>query len=347
MTIVYVELSGESPSLARAEATSAAETLGGGAVRPPVEVENLLAVEVPDERDPGSLADRLALARRTLSLVAVGDGSESVAARAGSTRASASFRPLGRPSGGADPSIRALGRAYAEGGGRIDLEHPERRFWAATDREGRPVLLEEISVVDRGAIRRRRMPLLPFQRPVSLPPKFARAAANLARIRPGDRVLDPFLGTGALLAEAGLLGARAFGIDLDPAMARGALRNFAYLGLPVESLRVGDAGSVEFEPPDLLYEAILTDPPYGRASTTGGEKTDHLIERVLDHWAARVVPGGRVVVIVPAGAPPCLSRWETRVVAAVRAHRSLTREFRVYERNATVPGASIVRRSSR
>ena len=186
--------------------------------------------------------------------------------------------------------------------------------------------------MDRAATGRRRMPLLPFQRPVSLPPKLARAAANLARIHPGDRVLDPFLGTGALLAEAGLLGARIYGIDRDPEMVRGALRNLEHLGAPAESLIVGDAGDSEFEPATMRFEAILTDPPYGRSSATGGEAVDRLVERVLGHWSSRLVLGARIVVIVPAGAPPCLPAWELRVAVAVRAHRSLTREFRVYER---------------
>lgn len=332
MTIVYVELSGESRSLATAEAVAASESLGGKGVRGEVEVEGLVAVEVPADRGAGELARRLALARRTLVLRAGAGEVERTVRREGSAGATASFRRLGRPSGGGDPEVRALGRAYTETGGQIDLERPERRLWIATDSRDRSVLFEEVSAVDRAATRRRRMPLLPFQRPVSLPPKLGRAAANLARIRPGDRVLDPFLGTGALLAEAGLLGARLYGIDRDPEMVRGALRNFEYLGVPVDALIVGDAGDAEFEPSPLRFDAILTDPPYGRSSATGGEAVDRLVQRVLEHWSSRLVPGARVAVIVPAGAPPCLQHREPRVAVAVRAHRSLTREFRVYER---------------
>lgn len=346
MTTTYLELSGESPALAAQEAVSAAEALGGGAAMGEVEVDGLVAVDVPEARSTGEIARRLALARRALSLTAAGGATEPAVAREGSKGASASFRRIGRPSGGVDPEILALGRAYVQAGGKIDLERPARRFWVATDRSGRTVLFEEVSAVDRTSVRHRRMPFLPFQRPVSLPPKLARAAANLARVRPGDRVLDPFLGTGALLAEAGLLGGRVYGIDVDPAMVRGALRNFAHLAVPVESLLVGDAGEVEFEPSTIRFDAILTDPPYGRSSATGGEAVGRLVERVLDHWSSRLVPGGRVVVIVPAGAPPSLPRWEARVAVAVRAHRSLTREFRVYERPAPVARASSLIRST-
>ena len=331
MTIAYVELSGESRSLAVAETVSAARALGGGAAPEAFEVAGLVPVELPSEREAVELAGRLALARRTLTLRADTGEVERTARREGSTSASASFRRLGRPSGGSDAEIVALGRAYTEGGGRIELERPERRFWIAADHQGRSYLFEEISSVDRAATRRRRMPLLPFQRPVSLPPKLARAAANLARIRRGDRVLDPFLGTGALLAEAGLLGAKLYGIDRDAEMVRGAIRNLEHLEVPVESLIVGDAGEAEFEPAAIGFDALLTDPPYGRSSATGGEDVNRLVERVLEHWSAHLVPGARVVVIVPAGAPSCLPTAELRAAVAVRAHRSLTREFRLYE----------------
>ena len=176
------------------------------------------------------------------------------------------------------------------------------------------------------------MPALPFQRPVSLPPRFARAAANLARVRAGDRVVDPFVGTGALLAEAGLLGGRLFGIDLDPTMVRGALRNLAHLGRHAEELVVGDAGSIEFADPGVRFDALVTDPPYGRASSTGGEGAAAVLARVLPRWADRVRPGGRVVVIVPGPIAPPGPEWTSVVRASVRVHRSLTREFRVFER---------------
>ena len=333
MTIVYVELSGESRTLATAETVAAAAALGGGPAPGSVEFGDLVPVELPGEQAAVELARRLALARRTLSLRAVAEEIERTARREGSSGARASFRRLGRPSGGGDREVLVFGRAYSEGGGRIDLERPERRFWITADPQGRSALFEEVSAVDRSALRQRRMPLLPFQRPVSLPPRLARAAANLARICPGDRVLDPFLGTGALLAEAGLLGARLYGIDRDPEMVRGSIRNLEHLRVPIESLIVGDAGEAEFEPSSVRFDALLTDPPYGRSSATGGEAVDRLVERVFHHWSSHLVAGARVVVIVPAGSPPCHPTGEHRVAVTVRAHRSLTPEIRVNEPN--------------
>jgi putative methyltransferase (TIGR01177 family) len=335
MTLAFVELSGEAPTLAGAEAVAAAEALGGRAVRSEAPIESLVAVELPDEPTAAELARRLALARRCLVLRARGRDIGAALEELGARYRSASVRRLGRPSsGGKDTAVLDAGAAFKHGGGSIDLDRPAHRFWLGTAAQETPVLFEEVAAVDRRSAAGRRMPSLPFQRPVSLPPRLARAAANLARIRSPDRVVDPFLGTGALLAEAGLLGGRLFGIDREPEMVRGALRNLAHLGLAADELVVGDAGAVEFWEPEARFEALLTDPPYGRASTTGGEDAAALVARVLPRWAERVRPGGRLVVIVPGPIDPPGEEWTSVLDVTVRVHRSLSRVFRVFERFA-------------
>jgi tRNA (guanine10-N2)-dimethyltransferase len=330
----YVELSQESLALAEAEAVSAAEALGGGAAPAAPPLPGLVAVEVPDARAWTVLADRLALARRCLILVASSPDLLSAARAEGARGGSAAFRRIGRPSsGGEDEGVLGCGRTFKAGGGTIDLDRPSRRFWLLRGTDEREHLLEEMASVDRTGPTRRRMPLLPFRRPVSLPPKLARAAANLARVRPADRVLDPFLGTGALLAEAGLLGGRLYGVDRDSAMVRGALQNLAYLGVAAQEFLVGDAREVEFTDPDATFSAIVTDPPYGRSSSTGGEAASELIAGVIERWSERLTPDGRVLLIVPSGGPPIAIPGTPRFRIPVRVHRSLTREFCLYERS--------------
>jgi len=329
VTRVYVEPTGESRALAAAELHAAAEALDG------VDTEalpGLLAVDLPDRAAAELLARRLALGRRCLVEV---DGPSMIEAaeRRGADHAGASVRRLGRPSGGrTDATVLEVGNAYVRGGGSIDLDQPARRLWIGEDTAGRERLLEEVATTSRPTLMRRRISLLPFQRPIGLDPRLARAAANLARIRLGDRVLDPFLGTGALLAEAGLLGARLYGIDRDPAMVRGALQNLAFLGLSAEEVIEGDAGSVSFADRSLRFDALLTDPPYGRASGTGGEDASALVGRVIPRWADRVRPGGRLVVVSPGGEDAVGRPWHRELSVPVRVHRSLTREFRVYAR---------------
>jgi tRNA (guanine10-N2)-dimethyltransferase len=334
MKRVVVELSGESPELAQAEVVATTETLGGRAVAGPVPGSPLALVEVPDG-SVQALAERLALARRCLVEVEEGSLATVAAWRPDAAGTSAAFRRIGRPSsGGDDPAIRAAATAWKAAGGTIDLDRPTRRFWLATQEPSTTRLLEELAAVDRRAVATRRISALPFHRPVGLAPRLARAAANLAHLGSGDRVLDPFLGTGALLAEAALLGAHVYGIDREPTMVQGALRNFAHLGVTAHELVVGDAGDVEFPGSAGPFEALLTDPPYGRASSTGGEASAELLARVLPRWAARVRPSGRVVVVVPGGPDPLPEPWRREVSVPVRVHRSLTREFRVYRRPA-------------
>jgi 16S rRNA G966 N2-methylase RsmD len=328
----FVELSGESPALGRAEAVAASEALGGGVGRAEPHFDGLVGVELPDVPSLVRLAERLALAHRCLQTLASPAELDRTLTSEAALGKAAVFRRVGSVSRTPDPGVLDAGRAYKSAGGPIDLGHPARRFWLAKDSRGREWLFEEVGAVDRAGVAKRRMPLLPFQRPVSLPPRLARAAANLARIRTGDRVLDPFLGTGALLAEAGLLGARLYGIDRDATMVRGALENLTHLGLSAEAIAVGDAGAVEFADRDLRFDALLTDPPYGRSSSTGGEAAELLVERVVPRWAQRLTPTGVVVLVVPSGARDLPSPWERRLSVPVRVHRSLTREFRVYGR---------------
>jgi tRNA (guanine10-N2)-dimethyltransferase len=334
MTRVFVEISGESAALAAAEARAAGEALGGlSSTDLTGAASGLVAIDLPNEAEIPALAARLGLARRCLVSVSPATEIATVLGRAGRSGASAAVRRLGSPSSGAaDDAVLRAGRAFKSGGGRIDLEHPDHRFWLARGTDGMDQLFEEVASVDRRSASARRMPTLPFQRPVSLAPRLARAAANLARVRSGDRVLDPFLGTGALLAEAGLMGARIYGIDRDAEMVRGALRNFTHLGVVAEELVVGDAGEAAFSRSPVAFDGVLTDPPYGRGSSTGGEGSAEVVDRVLPRWAARVRPGGRLVVIVPSPVRGPGPGWRSVVNIPVRVHRSLTREFRVYER---------------
>jgi len=327
----YVEPVGEGQELARRETISAAEALGGSEGGTAPEFPYLVSVEIPGLPELERLAGRLSLARRCLVRLASEPDIGSRLATEGRTGGSAAVRRLGSPSGSSDPTILAAGRQFVDAGGRIDLRHPQRRFWLGRDSTGRDWLFEERGTIDRAAMNERRMPRLPFRRPVSLPPRLGRAAANLARVREGSRVLDPFLGTGALLAEAGLLGAHLYGIDRDPEMVRGALRNLAHLGVGAEELIVGDAAEVEFEDPQVRFDAVLTDAPYGRSSSTGGEPVRRLVQQVVPRWAHRLAPGGRVVLIVPKGSPEMSGIGRLVGCPALRVHRSLTREFRVYE----------------
>lgn len=62
-----------------------------------------------------------------------------------------------------------------------------------------------------------------------LPPKLAQTMLNLAQTGPGDRLLDPFCGTGVVLQEAALMGASVYGTDISPRMVQFSEANLEWL----------------------------------------------------------------------------------------------------------------------
>ncbi|GAH56289.1 unnamed protein product, partial [marine sediment metagenome] len=74
-------------------------------------------------------------------------------------------------------------------------------------------------------------------------PKIARALVNLSGVKEKELFLDPFCGTGGILIEAGEIGARVIGIDVQGKMVRGAEENLGFYGLN-GNLIVGDASKI-------------------------------------------------------------------------------------------------------
>jgi putative methyltransferase (TIGR01177 family) len=335
--IVTLWLSGENGTLARAEVAGAAAVLGGRVVDPPSgsESSGRAWVEMPGRDAARQLIRRLALARRCAEPWPEQpvEACEAPLRSAGRSGTPAAFQWVSGGTGNRPATtLRTLGDFYVAGGGRISLRDPLLRFWVEPASDGRVRIFEELGSVDRAEYAARQTPRLPFQRPVTMAPRLARAVVNLTRVGPGDLVVDPFAGTGALLLEAALVGARTVGIDASATMARGALQNFAHFGLVPETLRVDDAATAARGFPLGHFDALVTDPPYGRASGTRGERPAELWSRALGAWAHRVRVGGRLGIVVPQGAPlPPLDARLERVIPQ-RVHRSLTREFRVYLR---------------
>ena len=330
----WIELSGENLDLAAAEASGAAESVGGRIVSEPTTSPHVRFAELPSDDSARSVAERLALARRVVRTWS-DQHPKAILRRFGDRgheRQGASFRAVGQSGGFQDGEFPGdCVRAFRDAGGTVDLENPTHRFWfLSLDRK--TLVGEEVAAVDRRKFADRRMPKLPFRRPVSLPPRLGRVVVNLARIRSGDSVVDPFLGTGALALEAALLGARVTGVDRDLSMVRGAVQNFSAIGVGPERLVADDAESVAHQFDDRAFHALVTDPPYGRASSSGHELPAALMARVLSAWAPKVRLRGRIVVVVAGGPDPLPPEWTRVLLVRDRVHRSLTREFRVYER---------------
>ncbi len=365
----------EHPSLPAAEAQALLELLGAPVREVEVEAPGVLLVEVDvngvrGEGEGsrvgsevgaglvGAFAERVGLTHRVLSPAVVVEDAPSVEAIVEAVEGvdpgvlvpqGASFavrvRRLGGARGGFDSEAvaRGVGEVVSGAGRAVDLSDPmvEVRVLVGEDVA---VVGQVLAEVDRGAFEARHVEKRPFFSPVSLHPRHARALVNLAQVGVGERVLDPFVGTGGLALEVGLVGGRVVASDLDARMVAGTERVLEHFGVEPLAVRVSDVGDVPGWLGEVgegaggvgLVAAVVTDPPYGRASTTAREDLAALYRRFLDVAAEVVAPGGRVATVFPgqghvddAAAHDAFTLEQHHVQPV---HRSLERHWVVLER---------------
>nr|WP_221625751.1 TIGR01177 family methyltransferase [Halobellus ruber] len=225
---------------------------------------------------------------------------------------------------------RDLGTVLVDRGFAVDLEDPDHELRAVFADD---VCLVGWQVAERAATFGSRAPTdRPFFQPGSMAPVDARAYVNLAAgpALPDATVFDPMCGTGGLLLEAGLIGARAFGSDAQWKMARGTAENLAGF-LPDARWDVvrGDATALPFA--DGVADAVVFDAPYGRQSKVAGHELESLVGGALGE-AARVAPS---CVLVGDRSYEDAARdagWTVEARFERRVHGSLTRHVHVLGR---------------
>jgi tRNA (guanine10-N2)-dimethyltransferase len=186
--------------------------------------------------------------------------------------------------------------------------------------------------VNTSHFQQRRGHLRPFLSPVTMHPKIARALVNLSSVKKNQVLLDPFCGTGGILIEAGLLGVRVIGSDIEQKMIDGCRKNLEFYNLSQYQLYRVDIGGISQHVRSV--DAVVTDFPYAKATTTKGEQLRQLYNRGFEHISALLKKNRRAVIglsneeMITLG-EPYLSVVD---VFPIRAHRSLTRYFVVYEK---------------
>jgi tRNA (guanine10-N2)-dimethyltransferase len=153
-------------------------------------------------------------------------------------------------------------------------------------------------------------------------------------------VLDPFCGTGGILMEAGLMGMRVVGGDLEEKMIDGTKSNLDFVGVEEPLLFNGDVGDLPVwlkGSQDVIVDSVATDPPYGRATRTFGEKIGGIYERAFEAMAEILVKGRYMAMTLPEVDMPWLDEVEDLGFwpcghYPYRVHKSLTRNFLVFRR---------------
>ncbi|TLY00959.1 MAG: hypothetical protein E6K95_07660 [Thaumarchaeota archaeon] len=143
---------------------------------------------------------------------------------------------------------------------------------------------------------------------ISLSPRLAQLLLNLSGLSPGQRLLDPFCGSGTIISEGALMSLNCVGIDSNPARVAQAKRNLAWvekqsgrtLAYHVET---GDARDFQGRFDGIVTEPILL-PRFH--STPSSQKAKQLVNKPsrvysesLYSMAEAVRKGGRIVIVVP------------------------------------------------
>ena len=168
----------------------------------------------------------------------------------------------------------------------------------------------------------------PYFSPIGIHPRIARAMINLSNCADDRTLIDPFCGTGGVLIEGADMGLEVIGIDLKDRMiefSKGNLRHYGFKGKLINS----DFKKVA----DLNFGSIVCDPPYGIASTSGGENIRELMERSLDTFQKCMTKSQRLVIAV-SDARMIRHKNLTQIYKFEwYIHKSLTRNIIVLEKN--------------
>ena len=321
---LLVELSGEQPALARAEALAALEASGNARVL--LAEERLLAVET--DTDPTWLGRRLALAHFVDEFLASGELEDVLLAAKSLDFGGRTFRVRVNSYKGCHSKGEIERRLGDVVRGPVDLAAPQEEV-RLIEAE-RHYLCRRLAAIDRRAYEKRKVGERAFVQPISLHPRLARALVNLARVPDGGTLLDPFCGTGGILLEAGLVGVQAIGGDIRADMIEGCRATLRAFGIEARLL-AADVGEISNHVGRV--DAVATDPPYGRATTTKGELVSSLVARGMDTAAKVLRPGGYLAMTVPDPSMTAPARGLVPVETyALRVHKSLTRHFVVMRR---------------
>ncbi|MCK5240619.1 MAG: hypothetical protein KAR33_13765 [Candidatus Thorarchaeota archaeon] len=165
----------------------------------------------------------------------------------------------------------------------VSLKVPEKCI-SVVSTKNRSILGEAFTSSQRRLLGLRDPSKRPFFHPSMMNSILARVMCNIAEVKANHLVLDPFCGGGSILCEASIIGARVLGVDMNWKLLNGSKMNLLDQGTHHFSLLQGDSRYL----PIKHYDRIVTDPPYGRSSSTRGALAIGLVESMIEQVTSSV-----------------------------------------------------------
>jgi tRNA (guanine10-N2)-dimethyltransferase len=176
------------------------------------------------------------------------------------------------------PIIQQIAQIYTKNR-EVNLIHPDVQLRVVLTNSNVYTGLK-IAKINRTQFERRKVQYRPFFSPISLHPKIARALVNLSNIKTNEKLLDPFCGTGGILLEGGLIGAKVIGSDIKEEMINGCKKTLDFYNISDFRLYCSDIGEIRNYISKV--DAVVTDLPYGKSTTTKGEDIQNLYNRAFE-----------------------------------------------------------------
>ncbi|WP_048147762.1 TIGR01177 family methyltransferase [Palaeococcus ferrophilus] len=331
--MLYVEILGNLREMARDEVKAMLELAGGG-----IAGRDYLLLKLDAGEEAFPYLDRLGLAHEYGKLIIEADSVEELLERAGEVewpikgKFKVDTETMANCRHGVLDLPRKLGAVIYSQGFRVNLSRPDTlvRVYCG-EKLYAGIRFHYFSPKD---FERRKAHHRPFFRPISLHPRVSRALVNLTKAR--KEILDPFMGAGGVLMEAGLLGLKVYGVDIKSEMVEGAEMNLRHYGIEDYTLKLGDATRLEELFPGKRFEAIATDPPYGTSATLAGRERGELYRKALKSMYSVLMEGGRLAIAFPTDfdGEEEAERVGFNLVGKYyqRVHKSLERYFYVFEK---------------
>jgi tRNA (guanine10-N2)-dimethyltransferase len=156
---------------------------------------------------------------------------------------------------------------------------------------------------------------------------------NLSMVRKNEILLDPFCGTGGILIEAGILGIKIIGNDIDNKLVIGCKENLDFYNISQYKIYNLDIGEIHKKINKV--DAVVSDFPYGKSTTTNGEELISLYTRAFINIYNFLKEEGKAVIglsnkeMLEIGKKYLL----LENIYEIRVHNSLTRYIAIFSKN--------------